>query len=49
MSDRLMLAGVLWLLCFGAACRDIAESFGPWSTVYQRFQGWRNQRTFVQI
>lgn len=25
------------------------ERFGPWSTVYQRFRGWRNQGTFDQM
>lgn len=40
--DRLMLIDVLWVLC-SAAWRDMPERFGPWSTVYQRFQDWRNQ------
>ena len=33
LSDRLMLDGVLWVLCSGAAWRDMAERFGPWLTV----------------
>ena len=33
LSDRLMLDGVLWVLCSGAAWRDMPERFGPWSTV----------------
>lgn len=41
-----MLNGVLWVLCSGAAWRDMPERFGPWSTVYQRFRDWRNQGTF---
>ncbi len=40
--DRLMLDGVLWVLCSGAAWRDMPERFGPRSIVYQRFRGWRN-------
>ncbi|MNH31124.1 hypothetical protein D3C79_914590 [compost metagenome] len=40
-DDRLMLNGVLWVLCSGAAWRDMPERFGPWSTVYQRFRDWR--------
>ncbi|KPW16680.1 ISPS1a [Pseudomonas syringae pv. tomato] len=32
--DRLVLHGVLWILCSGAAWRDLPERFGPWSTVY---------------
>ena len=48
-DDRLMLNGILWVLCSGAAWRDLPERFGPWSTVYQRFRGWRNQGTFDQM
>ncbi len=46
LNDRLMLDGVLWVLCSGAAWRDMPERFGPWSTVYQGFRGWRNQGAF---
>ena len=49
LSDRLMLDGVLWVLCSGAAWRDMPDRFGPWSMVYQRFRGWRNQGTFDQM
>ncbi len=49
LSDRLMLDGVLWVLCLGAAWRDMPDRFGPWSTVYPRFRGWRNQGTFAQM
>lgn len=48
-DDRLMLNGVLWVLCSGAAWRDMPERFGPWSTVYQRFRDWRNRGTFDQM
>lgn len=48
-DDRLMLNGVLWVLCSGAAWRDMPERFGPWSTVYQRFRDWRNRGTFEQM
>lgn len=49
LSDRLMLDGVLWVLCSSAAWQDVPERFGPWSTVYQQFRGWRNQGTFNQM
>ncbi|WJR26037.1 IS5-like element ISPsp10 family transposase [Pseudomonas mosselii] len=48
-DDRLMLNGVLWVLCSGATWRDMPERFGPWSTVYQRFRDWRNQGTFNKM
>lgn len=48
-DDRLMLNGVFWVLCSGAAWRDMPERYGPWSTVYQRFRDWRNQGTFTKM
>ncbi|MBC3478278.1 transposase, partial [Pseudomonas taiwanensis] len=48
-SDRLMLDGVLWVLCSGAAWRDMPERFGSWATVYHRFRVWRNRGTFDQM
>lgn len=48
-DDRLMLNGILRVLCSGAAWRDMPERFGPWSTVYQRFRDWRNRGTFDQM
>lgn len=48
-DDRLVLHGILWILCSGAAWRDLPERFGPWSTVYQRFRDWRDDGTFDRI
>lgn len=48
-DDRLMLDGVLWILRSGAAWRDMPEHFGPWSTVYQRFQDWRKRGAFDKM
>ncbi|MDR2307804.1 MAG: IS5 family transposase [Paucimonas sp.] len=48
-SDRLMLDGVLWVLCSGAAWRDMPERFGSWTTAYHRFRVWRNRGTFDQM
>jgi len=39
LSDRLMLDSMPWVLCSGAAWRDMPDRFGPRSTVYQRFRG----------
>lgn len=48
-DDRLMFNGVFWVLCSGAAWRDMPDRYGPWSTVYQRFRDWRNQGTFNKM
>jgi transposase len=45
-DDRLMLNGVFWELCSGAAWRDMPERFEPRSTVYQRFRDWLNKLAF---
>lgn len=44
-----MLNGILWILCSGAAWRDLPERFGPWSTVYQRFRDWQDDGTFDRV
>ncbi|MEB0190828.1 MULTISPECIES: IS5 family transposase [unclassified Pseudomonas] len=48
-DDRLVLNGIFWILCSGAAWRDLPERFGPWSTVYQRFRDWRDDGTFDRV
>lgn len=48
-DDRLMLNGIFWILCSGAAWRDLPERFGPWSTVHQRFRDWRDDGPFEQL
>lgn len=48
-GSRLMLNGILWVLCSGAAWRDMPERFGPWSTMYQRFREWRDDGRFKQV
>lgn len=47
-DDRQVLDGIFWVLCSGAAWRDLSERLGPWSTVYQRFRDWRVDGTFDQ-
>ncbi|EMM7970110.1 transposase [Pseudomonas aeruginosa] len=32
-DDRLVLNGIFWVLCSGAAWHDLAGTFRPWSTV----------------
>ncbi|MCP1481977.1 transposase [Pseudomonas chlororaphis] len=48
-DDRVMLNGIFWILCSGAAWRDLTERFGPCSTVYQRFRDWRDDGTFDRV
>lgn len=38
---RQMLDGMLWILRTGSPWRDLPDEFGPWGTVYYRFNTWR--------
>lgn len=48
-DDRLVLNDIFWILCSGAAWRDLPERFDPWSTVYQRFRDWRDDGMFERV
>jgi transposase len=39
-SHRVVLSAILWILVTGAAWRDLPTSFGPWSSIYNRFRRW---------
>ena len=48
-EDRLLLHAIFWILCSGAAWRDLPEQYGPWQTAYDRFRQWKQERLFDQI
>lgn len=48
-NDRTVLNGILWILCSGAAWRDLPERYGPWKTVYHRFRKWETVGLFDRI
>lgn len=39
-DNRVMLNAMVWLARSGAAWRDLPERYGPWESVYSRFQKW---------
>jgi transposase len=39
-NDRNFLEAVGWIVRTGAPWRDIPPSFGPWKTVYNRYNRW---------
>ena len=41
--------GILWVLFSGAAWRDLPERYGPWKTVYGRFNRWQKDGTIDKI
>ena len=40
-DDRRVLNGLFWVLRSGAPWRDLPERYGPYTTVYNRFNRWR--------
>ena len=45
----MILNGVLWILKTGAPWRDLLPEFGPWQTVYSRFQQWAKQGVWDEV
>jgi len=48
-DHRLIINGILWILHTGAPWRDLPERYGPWETVYYRFNRWRYDGTWVRM
>jgi transposase len=48
-DHRPVVNGILWVLHTGAPWRDLPERYGPWQTVFYRFNGWRRDGTWVRI
>jgi transposase len=48
-DHRRIINGVLWVLRSGAPWRDVPERYGPWQTVYDRFNFWRKDGTWALI
>jgi transposase len=48
-DHRRILNGILWVLRTGAPWRDMPERYGCWSTVYSRFQRWRQAGIWERI
>lgn len=48
-DTRLMIDGALWIARTGAPWRDLPDWFGPWQTVYDRFNRWRKDGTWARI
>lgn len=48
-DTRFILNGVIWILRTGAPWRDLPEEFGPWQTVYKRFNAWSKSKVWGTI
>ena len=48
-DHRPLVNGILWHLHTGAPWPDVPERYGPWQTVYDRFNRWRKDGTWAKI
>ncbi len=48
-DHRTMLSGMLWVARTGAAWRDLPAHFGPWETIYGRYQRWRRAGIWQRV
>lgn len=49
LDHRIVLNGILWILCSGAAWRDLPERYGSFQTVHRRHLLWRKNGTLERI
>ena len=45
----MVIEGIVWRFRTGAPWRDVPERFGPWNTVYKRFDRWAKDGTWDQL
>lgn len=48
-DDRNFIEAVLWWRRTGAPWRDLPEAFGPWKSVFNRFDRWSKQGRWDRI
>ena len=48
-DNRLFINAVFWIAKTGAPWRDLPSRFGPWDTVYQRFNRWSKKGVWQKI
>jgi transposase len=48
-DHRPLVNGILWHLHTGAPWPDTPRRYGPWQTIYDRFNRWRQDGTWAKI
>ena len=44
-----MVNAILWVLKTGAPWRDVPRKYGPWQTVYSRFNRWSKRGVWDEV
>ena len=48
-DNRLFINAVLWIAKTGAPWRDLPERFGPWGSVWKRFDRWATKGVWKRV
>jgi transposase len=48
-DDRRVLNGIFYVLRTGAPWRDLPDRYGPYTTIYNRYNRWAKAGVFLQI
>jgi transposase len=48
-DHRRVVNGILWVLCSGAAWRDLPGRYGPFQTAHRRHLRWRRDGTWERV
>ena len=48
-DDRRVLNGIFYVLRTGSPWRDLPERYGPYTTVYNRFNRWARQGVWLRV
>ena len=48
-DDRRVLNGIFYILRTGAPWRDLPERYGPYTTIYNRYNRWAKAGVFLRI
>ena len=48
-DDRRVLNGIFYILRTGAPWRDLPERYGPYTTVYNRYNRWSKAGVWLQV
>jgi len=48
-NHRQIIEGMLWVMQAGTSWRQMPSRFGPWQTIYGRFQRWTREGLWAQI
>ena len=49
LPNRPMVEAILWKHRTGAPWRDMPEAFGPWTSIYTRFNAWSKRGVWQEV